>query len=366
MICYVYSPSPLSLIGVVDKISDQYFEDAYADAGKFAFWCPMKYRGFLVEDNIVWFGDTKAGIVESVSLDKTSDGHKRLQVTGHTAEIYLDRRTVYPTFIGSGYAGKVICDLVSDNLVQPDDQDRCIETVDLVYPSSNLGPSISYQQTGGNLLDEVSALCQANSLDFHLRFDPDTPQFVFEVFAVTNRSSSQQVVTPVKISSSLDDILSSNYFSSVEVWKNCAYIAGEGEGSERKYATLKTVSGVSSYQRRELFVDARDIQSEDGESIIPDADYIKMLLQRGSEKLTKYNKTQEFQATIRNNPRSYVYGVDFFLGDTVTVIDEDLGVTVDAVVVKATSSKTQGKGETEISFGYGIPTIYKRMRGVIV
>lgn len=366
MICYVYNPEPVTLIGVVDKISDQFFESVYADAGKFGFWCPLKYKSILEEDNIVWFGGVKAGIVESVSLKKSDNGHKQLQVTGHTAEVYLDRRTIHPTFIRSGYAGAVVCDLVSENLVQPEDQNRAISSVSLVRPAGNLGKSISYQQTGGNLLNEVSALCQANSLDFHLRFDPDSAGFVFEVFAVTDRSINQQGVTPVTLASSLDDILSSSYHSSTENWKNFAYIAGEGTGSDRQYATLETVDQVKSYQRRELFVDARDMQSEDGDTSISPAEYTGMLVQRGSEKLTKFKKVQEFEATIRNNPRSYVYGVDYFLGDTVTVIDEDLGVTVDAAVVKAISSKTQGKEETEISFGYGVPTIYKRMRGVIM
>lgn len=366
MICYVYTPEPVTLIGVVDKISDQYFEDAYADAGKFAFWCPLKYKSILEEDNIVWFGGIKAGIVESASLEKSDNGHKRLRVTGHTAEIYLDRRTIYPTFIRSGYAGNVICDLVSENLIQPDDQDRSFPSVFLNAPSGNLGGRISYQQTGGNLLNEVSALCQNNSLDFHLRFDPDYAGFIFEVFPVINRSINQQDVPSVVLASSLDDILSSKYYSSTENWKNFAYIAGEGTGPDRRYATLELIDRVSSYKRRELFVDARDVQSENGNEPISSSEYTEMLVQRGSEKLTKFKRVQEFEATIRNNPRSYVYGVDYFLGDTVTVIDEDLGVTVDAVVVKTTSSKTQGKEETEISFGYGVPTIYKRMRGVIM
>ena len=60
-----------------------------------------------------------------------------------------------------------------------------------------------------------------------------------------------------------------------------------------------------------------------------------------------------------------MYGVDYFLGDTITVIDEDLGVIVDAVVVKVTTSKAQGKEETEISFGYGVPTIYERMKVIM-
>lgn len=364
MICYVYNPEPVTLIGVVDKISNQYFENAYADVGKFGFWCPLKYKPLLEEDNIVWFGGPKAGIVESVSLEKSDNGHKQLRVTGHTAEIYLDRRTIHPTFIRSGYAGTVVCDLVSENLAEPEDQDRAINSVSLIRPVGNLGKNLSYQKTGGNLLDEVSALCQDNSLNFQLRFDPDSAGFVFEVFAVTDRSINQQAVIPVTLASSLDDVLSSSYRSSTENWKNFAYIAGEGTGSDRRYATLETVDHARSYQRRELFVDARDVQSEDGDTTVSPAEYDGMLVQRGSEKLTKFKRVQEFEATIRNNPRSYVYGVDYFLGDTVTVIDEDLGVTVDAVVTKVTSSKTQGEEETEISFGYGVPTIYKRMRGV--
>ena len=87
-----------------------------------------------------------------------------------------------------------------------------------------------------------------------------------------------------------------------------------------------------------------------------------MLEDRGLKKLESYKAIKEFSADITQNSKTYVFGVDYQIGDTVTVYDADLQVTVDAVISAFITSKAKGKTSTAISVGYGPPTIYQRLK----
>ena len=119
--------------------------------------------------------------------------------------------------------------------------------------------------------------------------------------------------------------------------------------------------------RRELYVDARDLQSDgDPDRPMTAEEYAAALAGRGLEKLAEHQLVRSFSVVVRTRDPTYVYGVDFFLGDTITVSDERLGVTVDAVVQGA--RRTAGEdGETlTLTLGYGPPTlgdILKRKAG---
>lgn len=111
--------------------------------------------------------------------------------------------------------------------------------------------------------------------------------------------------------------------------------------------------------RRELYIDARDLQSDsDPDNPLAPEEYAALLTTRGKEKLAENQLVRSFSAVVRTLNPTYVYGVDFFLGDTITVTDERLGVTVDAVVQSVQRSVgTDGESMT-ITFGYGQPTLF--------
>lgn len=123
---------------------------------------------------------------------------------------------------------------------------------------------------------------------------------------------------------------------------------------------MATPTGLS---RRELFIDARDLQREDEDgTIMPEDEYISILTTRGEEKLGENQLVRSFSATVRTIDPTYVYGKDFFLGDTITVTDERIGITVDAVV-EAVQHSFSGDGESLVfTFGYGQPTLYDILR----
>ena len=123
----------------------------------------------------------------------------------------------------------------------------------------------------------------------------------------------------------------------------------------------------TGFQRRELYIDARDLQSDrDPDKPLTEEEYTAVLTARGKEKLAEHQLVRSFAAEVRTYDPTYVCGQDFFLGDTITVTDERLGVSVDAVV-QAVQRTAGENGETlTLTMGYGPPTlgdILKRKAG---
>lgn len=119
---------------------------------------------------------------------------------------------------------------------------------------------------------------------------------------------------------------------------------------------MPTPTGLS---RRELYIDARDLQSDsDPSKPLTAEQYTELLTNRGKEKLAENQLVRSFAAEVRTYSPTYQYGVDFLLGDTITVTDERLGITVDAVVEGAQRSVSKDGESLNLTLGYGQPTIY--------
>lgn len=119
----------------------------------------------------------------------------------------------------------------------------------------------------------------------------------------------------------------------------------------------------TGFSRRELFVDARDLQSDaDPENPLTPEEYAALLSNRGKQKLAENQLVRSFLAEVRTYDPTYPYGGDFQLGDTITVADERLGITVDTVV-QGIERSVSSQGETlTITFGYGQPTIFDTLK----
>jgi len=120
-----------------------------------------------------------------------------------------------------------------------------------------------------------------------------------------------------------------------------------------------SVDAPTGLARREIFVDARDLQSDaDPDNPLTPEEYAAVLTTRGEERLAENQLVQSFSTVVRTLDPTYEYGVDFFLGDTITAIDERQGVTAGAVV-QAVQRSVSAEGEgLLLTLGYGQPTIY--------
>lgn len=111
--------------------------------------------------------------------------------------------------------------------------------------------------------------------------------------------------------------------------------------------------------RRELWIDARDLQSDaNPDNPLSPEEYAALLTVRGREKLAENQLVRSFSTVVRTVDPTYTYGEDFFLGDTITVTDERLGVTVGAVVQAVERSVSQSGESMTLTLGYSMPTLH--------
>ena len=106
-------------------------------------------------------------------------------------------------------------------------------------------------------------------------------------------------------------------------------------------------------KRKELFVDARDLQStDDSGKALSDAEYKKLLLLRGIDKLEDYIVVRSASATLaQGSGKQYRYGKDYMEGDIVTLNLEPIGVSLSIPIAKVVISKQGSIRYTDIVFG---------------
>lgn len=165
----------------------------------------------------------------------------------------------------------------------------------------------------------------------------------------TVREGRQIIAEFYKPSADPNRILAEKYGSlkvdaitlSTENLKNYAVVLGEGEGEARHRVYVDLSQGG---QKRAMFVDARDIQREEGES---DASYNEKLYARGAEKLLAQKSTWE----CAMNPLPQEFGSLYDLGDVVTVLLPDYAMKLQARITRFTQKAQDNVTETTLEIG---------------
>lgn len=356
-------------LGQLDEYTSLMWPDAFLGRAMFQLWAPITDNNaeLLREGNVIWCGGENAAIIQIVKADVNEDNEKEYNVKGWTLETLLYDRIIWGTFqSGVAKTSTVMYNIVDKCAINPTDSSRKIPYL-VNAEDTQIGLKLdSYQKTGGWVYDALYSLGSDGNLGFSILFDPRNKQLVFQVKAGVDRTQEQTDNDPVVFSTELEDIMSSSYYLNVEDERNVAYIQGEESGENR----VSVVSGDNSlvgFSRRELYVDARDLQStvnnEDGStSELTSDEYKATLVQRGNEKLAENVKTETFEAQIRQFGNvQYEFGVDYFKGDKVTVIDEQLGLSVSATITQVEEDFDE-EYALVLTFGYAYPTLLQKVK----
>lgn len=361
----VYTPN-LELIGILESYDNLIIEDCAFTSGTFSFNSILNSntRELLKEDNIVWFDAETAGIIEYFDKTSSEDGVS-FTIKGNLLTGLLKRRVLWGLYNFNASPTKIMYDTVTDCAITPtrgNIEARKIPNLALAEQPED-ARTIRKQQTGGDLLSFCEEVGQATNTAFGVAFDALTPSMKFWCRPCKNRTIHQSENEPVFYSTELDDVLSANYSYDASNYKNVAFVQGEGEGVNRANTTVYSETEPQGMSRYEMYVDAKDLQkNSDPEKPMTDAEYLKALTTRGQEKLSDAQLVQNFDANIRTLNPTYVYGKDFFLGDTITVIDKNLGVTVDAVVESVQRSFGSQGEQLSFTFGYSTPLLSQKLR----
>lgn len=313
----------LDVIAIVDVYESIIWTERYYEYGDFELYTAMTQDilNYIKTDNYIQrVGSDRVMIIEEIRIDTDSETGNHITITGRSLESILDRRVIWSQTTISGNLQNGLKKLINENIISPSKEERKISN--FIFKDSTdsqiTGLTVEAQYTGDNLYDVISKVCEEKSIGFKVSLN-ESKQFVFELYAGADRSYEQTNYPYVVFSPNFDNIINSNYLESKENLKNVALVGGEGEGTARKYLAIGNTSGLD---RRELFVDARDISSEgeDGQTLTTEQ-YNELLKQRGNEYLADHTDLISFEGAVETNIM-YKYGVDFFDGDIVQIANE--------------------------------------------
>ena len=312
------------------------------------------------------------GVIESVKRESDSETSRVFSIKGSLALKLLEYRVIkgQVTFKGKSY--KYIEELVKQNLIMSDDSNRNIAlTVEFEDEErlKQVCSTIDKQVTGGSLWDEISEVAEADKLRIALRpnvtvINTEHPQnidgwtLIIGAGEDRTRHRGNKAISSVVFSQSLSNIANTDYTVDRSKLKNTVYIAGEGEGTDRKWYNIDVNSDVTfgeriGWNRRELWVDARDIQSEQDNKTLTDAEYEELMKQRANEKAKDNDLSEEYTATVTDITKQYTYKTDYNIGDFVTVADEELGMEIDAQITNVTVTRQDDREIIDLEFTYG-------------
>ena len=251
--------------------------------------------------------------------------------------------------IASGYpAISVLSERVSTEVVSNQNAEealrKLISSVDH-WPRLELGnvagitDKFTSEKSDASLLEYCQVIAQSVDMGIRLRHDKKEKKLLFECYKPPLNENA-------KYSTSYGNMGNIKYSVSTANLKNVAVVAGAGEGSSR----VTVVAGrtdLTGSDRREMYVDARSEQPEEGES---DESYRARLVRYGEEKLVGQSKIENFSFTLDDNKLS--------LGDIITCNVAEIGVKL-KVRVTGILITSQNNG-TKVEVSVGNPIVLRR------
>lgn len=198
--------------------------------------------------------------------------------------------------------------------------------------SSGLTDTYKQQISNKNFLKLCETMCQSENVGFRSVKNNGVVNIEFyKPEQKPNLVFSQKIgnlsVDSIKISTS--------------AFKNYAIVLGEGEGENRVRVDVDRTNGD---ERRELIVDAKDIQREENET---NQSYNARLVARGVEELIECQKVIDFIFA----PFAKDFGVKYDLGDILTVLLPEYGMKLQSRVVRFTQKSQNNQTTTSVDVG---------------
>jgi len=310
-------------IAIVDCYSSLIWTTRYYSPGDFELYLPVNDEtlSILKIGNYIHRQDNdRIMIIENIQIMTDVQNGNFVTITGRSAESLLERRIVWGQTNLNGKAELAIKRLITENIISPELSERKISNFKF-GTLRNYSETIRLQSTGDAVSDVVNQICVANKWGWKVTLD--NKNFIFELYKGTDNG--------VIFSPEFDNLINSDYKFDSSKYANVAYVAGEGEGIARRKAAIGSSTGID---RREIFVDARDISSNDNE--ITEAEYQNLLVQRGNKKLNEQTLKETFESEVEPN-MTYEYKKDYDLGDVVKVKNE-YGLTAESRIIEIIES----------------------------
>lgn len=365
MIEYVEArDADFEVIGILDTAQSVIWHSVYYGVGDFQIYITLKDALAIIGEAryITRPNNNEVGVIESILIADDVESGKMVTIKGRFAKSLLDRRVIYNLSGNSNKAtilrGNVetnIRSLVNSNAIAS----RSLGVLELgavagiskIIVDEN-GAAAQKQVSFENLLDYTEAMLKEYALASTVKLSNSKLQYT--VFEGADRSADNTDGNqPIVFSKEFDNLLSSEYTHDTTQEKNVALIGGEGEGIDRVCVLLGSQSGLA---RKEVFVDASSITKKykdenDVERTYTDSEYISVLKAHGHQVTSAMTVSEDFNGAIDITNGNWKYNEDVFLGDIVTVQDNEIGVYKNVRLCEVTEYQDED--------GYTVEAVYQ-------
>ncbi|TCJ05093.1 hypothetical protein E0Y62_07410 [Cytobacillus praedii] len=361
----------MEMLGEIDDYESLMFTRSWHGIGDFEMRINRykKHTEYLQEGNIILIGNqmNKVFIIlhQEIELDENGKSSENWIIRGfHLKVVISEKITLPPSHTAydskTGTSEEVMKHYVNNNVVNPVDVKRKRVEVSIA-PNQKRGLSISWQSRFKNLAEEMAEISLVTGLGWNVILDWENKKWIFETMEGRDLTADQDILPPVIFSPQFESIQSLSYLKSKLNYRNVAYVAGQGEGVNRRVVVVDDSGGAI---RREVFIDARDIPEEtedDPPKQRPIADIIRDLTDRGKQKLQEFLQEEYLEGQILTHS-TFVYEEDYDLGDIVTVQNTDWGVTLNARLTEVKEIYEESGVRIEAVFGNNRPTLIKKIK----
>jgi hypothetical protein len=303
---------------------------------------------FKPKTNLAIPGSKRVMMVETVEDTTDEEGRLVLKLKGRSLEKILEDRIAFGvlgaletnakwTLVGTPgqIARKIFHDICIEGILDPGDIIPMV-VEGLIFPEDTIPEptdEVIYEIDPVTVYKAIRDICEVYDLGFRLVRNMDRAELYWDVYAGSDRTSTQSVLPAVIFSEGLENLENTTELTSIAMYKNVAYVFSP-VGHEVVYAAEVDPS-VEGFERRVMVVRADDITDE-----IPELASQRMI-QRGIEELAKNRRFSAFDGELDQNSR-YVYDRDYFLGDLVELQNRTGAISVMRVTEQIFVSDREG------------------------
>lgn len=325
----------LNTIYILDYYESLLWTDRYYEAGDFEIYTPLDYNllNYLQEGYYLQIAESEhTMIIEGVEITNDVEGGRHMVITGRSLESILDRRIIWPEYEVKGKPKiySVINTWLSNNITNPvsgygtNYKNRKIDNFEYVtsYTDTRItSPSMTYAKyTGSNLYESINTLCKDNEIGFKITLT-DENKFKFQFYVGEDRSYDQTDNPAIVFSEYFDNISSTDYIHNIQPYKSTLVLTNNSQ--VKHFGTKK-----AGLNRRELYSSVSGSNDSD-----VDWNY------EAKQAFMDNCPTHEITGEVDTMNAQFVYGIDYFLGDIVSIENEF--ITGDARITEYTINITE-------------------------
>lgn len=324
-------------ISVFDEVITLSIKWNYRDFSTFEMRVPLSDKNIkLFEVDTVLDLQGTFFFIDSVKMDKLEDGY--ITISGKSLLAKAMLRIVNGKYKTTDTPANIAFNLLKNNVIAPSNEKRRVKYLTLNKPSIKQ-KNISYQNSHGNVFEQVTKMLE--TYQFGLK---ETGHVIANdvIYNEIDLYKGQDLSDTIEFSQDFENLLSESFESSNYDERTTAFIYGEGEGNKRVNVSIGTE--LAGLERKEIYVDARDLQSEQDETDnnatsentatteskkkkLTDEEYKQLLLERGKSKLAERNKVFNITGEISLESNLFKFRRDYNIGDRVKIRSTKLGLS---------------------------------------